>query len=69
VFKEIPDKAKALEEIKRVIKTGGMLTITEFIIDPDYPLRSTTIKQGEQAGFKFVGVFGNFWNYTVRFML
>ena len=69
VFQEIPDTAKALEEIKRVLKAGGILAISEFFIDPDYPLRSTTIKQGEQGGFKFDGVFGNFWNYTVRFIL
>ena len=69
VFQEIPDTAKALEEIKRVLKAGGILAISEFFIDPDYPLRSTTIKQGEQGGFKLDGVFGNFWNYTVRFIL
>ncbi len=69
VFQEIPDTVKALEEIKRVLKPGGIFAISEFFIDPDYPLRSTTVKQGEQAGFKFDGVFGNFWNYTVRFIL
>ncbi len=69
VFQEIPDTAKALKEIKRVLKTGGILAISEFFIDPDYPLRSTTIKQGERGGFKFDGLFGNFWNYTVRFIL
>jgi ubiquinone/menaquinone biosynthesis C-methylase UbiE len=69
VFQEIPDTVKALEEIKRVLEPGGILAISEFFIDPDYPLRSTTVKQGEQAGLKFDGVFGNFWNYTVRFIL
>ena len=69
VFQEIPDTTKVLEEIKRVLKPGGILAVSEFFVDPDYPLRSTTIKQGEQGGFKFDGVFGNFWNYTVRFIL
>jgi len=68
VFQEIPDKNKTLKEIKRVLKPGGILSISEFIIDPDYPFRSTTIKQGTQGGFEFDGVFGNFWNYTVRFI-
>jgi len=67
VFQEIPDGMKALEEIKRVLKPKGILAISEFFTDPDYPLRTTTIKQGEQGGFKFESVFGNFWNYTVKF--
>ena len=68
VFQEIPDKNKTLKEIKRVLKTGGILSISEFFIDPDYPFRSTTVKQGTKGGFEFDGVFGNFWNYTVRFL-
>lgn len=68
VFQEIPDKIKTLKEIKRVLKSGGILFISEFFIDPDYPFRSTTIKQGVQGGFDFDVVSGNFWNYTVRFL-
>jgi ubiquinone/menaquinone biosynthesis C-methylase UbiE len=68
VFQEIPDKNKTLKEIKRVLKSGGVLSISEFFVDPDYPFRSTTIKQGIEGGFEFDGVFGNFWNYTVRFL-
>lgn len=67
VFQEIPDKNKTLKEIKRVLKPGGILSISEFFVDPDYPLRTTTIKQCTQVGFEFDGVFGNFWNYTIRF--
>jgi ubiquinone/menaquinone biosynthesis C-methylase UbiE len=67
VFQEIPDKNKTLMEIKRVLKPGGILSISEFFIDPDYPLRSTTIKQGKQAGFDKEIIFGNFWNYTIKF--
>jgi ubiquinone/menaquinone biosynthesis C-methylase UbiE len=67
VFQEIPNGAKSLAEVKRVLKPRGILAISEFFIDPDYPLRSTTIKQGEQSGFKFDSVSGNFWNYTIKF--
>ena len=68
VFQEIPDKNKTLKEMKRVLKPGGILSISEFFIDPDYPFSSTTIKQGTKGGFEFDKVFGNFWNYTVRFL-
>ncbi|MBI5401367.1 methyltransferase domain-containing protein, partial [Candidatus Wolfebacteria bacterium] len=67
VLPEIPDRQKALAEIKRVLKPGGILAVTEFLPDPDYPLISTTIKQGKKAGFIFDKTAGNFWNYTVRF--
>ena len=35
--------------------------------DPDYPLRSTTIKICQCEGFVLDDNLGNLWNYTVRF--
>lgn len=67
VLQELPDRNRALKEIKRVLKPGGILAVTEFLPDPDYPLKSTTIKLGEKAGFVLDKVEGNLWNYTVRF--
>ncbi|MGZ7159658.1 MAG: class I SAM-dependent methyltransferase [Methanobacterium sp.] len=68
VLQEIPDKNKALLEIKRVLKPHGILAITEFIPDPDYPLKSSTIKECEDEGFFFDDVEGSFVNYTARFL-
>jgi len=67
VLQEIPDRGKALREIKRVLKPGGILAVTEFLPDPDYPLRSATIKICQREGFILDGNLGNLWNYTVRF--
>ena len=67
VFQEIPDKNRTLREIKRVLKPGGFLAISEFLVDPDYPFRKTTVKQGKEGGFKLDSIEGNFFNYTVRF--
>jgi ubiquinone/menaquinone biosynthesis C-methylase UbiE len=67
VLPEIPDRKKALQEVKRVLKPGGILAVTELFPDPDYPWKSTTIKLGEAAGFLVDNVSGNFFNYTVRF--
>jgi ubiquinone/menaquinone biosynthesis C-methylase UbiE len=67
VFQEIPDRNRALDEIKRVLKPGGLLGITELFPDPDYPWKSTTIRQVTSQGFQVDGSGGNFWNYTVRF--
>lgn len=67
VLPEIPDRGRALREIRRVLKTDGILAVTELLPDPDYPWRSTTIKICQREGFIVVGNFGNLWNYTVRF--
>lgn len=67
VLQEIPDVQKALKEIKRVLKPSGALAVTEFLPDPDYPLKSTTIKQAKKADLTFDKAAGNLWNYTVRF--
>jgi len=66
VLPEIPDRGRALREIGRVLKPGGILAVTEFFPDPDYPLRSTTIKICQREGFIFDDNLGNLWNYTVR---
>lgn len=67
VLQEIPDRQRVLEELKRVLKPSGILAVTEFLPDPDYVLKSTTIKLCKKAGFILDKTSGNFWNYTVRF--
>ncbi len=67
VLQEIPDRQRALREVGRVLKPGGILAVTEMLIDPDYPFKSTTVRLGEEAGFEVEAVEGPFWNYTVRF--
>jgi len=67
VLEEIPDRSRALREVKRVLKPGGILAVTEFLPDPDYPLRSTVIKTCQREGFVLDASLGNLWNYTIRF--
>lgn len=67
VLPEIPDQGKALAEIKRVLRSDGILAVSEFFPDPDYPLSKTTAKKGKKAGFVVEGIYGNIWTYTVRF--
>jgi len=67
VLQEIPDRIKALHEAMRVLKPGGILAVTEFLPDNDYPLKSTTIRIAREAGFILDKALGSFWNYTVRF--
>jgi len=44
VLGEIPDPVRALREIHRVLKADGVLSITEMLPDPDYPLRRTVVR-------------------------
>ena len=67
VLPEIPDQARALAELRRVIKPGGVLSITEEFTDPDYPFAFETIRRVEAAGFSLERRVGNFWLYTVNF--
>ena len=67
VLQEIPDRQRALMQIKSVLKAGGILAVTELFPDPDYPWKSTTIKICEGAGFILDKVSGSFFNYTIRF--
>jgi ubiquinone/menaquinone biosynthesis C-methylase UbiE len=67
VLPEIPDRGRALSEVHRVLRPGGILAVTEIIQDPDYPWRSTTIRIGQRQGFITEASTGSFWNYTVRF--
>ena len=66
VLQEIPNRSQALAEIRRVLRPGGIIAVSEFLPDPDYPLLSTTKKQLKKAGFAIDAAEGNFWTYTVR---
>ncbi len=66
VLQEIPDRKKALSEIMRVLRPGGTVAVTEWIVDPDYVLKSSTMRLLKTAGFERIETFGNLWTYTVR---
>ena len=67
VLPEIPDRQRALTELRRVLKLDGVLSITEEFLDPDYPLARTTARWAEKAGFELAERHGNWWIYTLNF--
>jgi SAM-dependent methyltransferase len=67
VLGEIPDRPQALAELRRVLKPGGMLSITEHLTDPDYQLEATVRDLCRACGFaprehqrRFLGFTMNF---------
>jgi SAM-dependent methyltransferase len=67
VLPEIPDRARALDELRRVLKPGGVLSITEQFPDPDYRFPCETLRDVEAAGFFYEKRRGSFWAYTINF--
>jgi ubiquinone/menaquinone biosynthesis C-methylase UbiE len=67
VLPEIPDRMSALDELRQVLRPGGVLSVTEEFTDPDYLFAPETIRLVEAAGFELDRRFGSFWLYTVSF--
>jgi hypothetical protein len=44
-----------------------VLSISEYLPDPDYPLRRTTIAWARRAGFEPFEEFGNIFAYMINF--
>ena len=67
VLGEIADRASCLREVFRVLKPGGLLSITELRFDPDF-VHSTNVRQlAALAGFESVATWGPRWSYTAHF--
>jgi len=66
VLQEIPDPVRALREAGRVVKSTGVIAISEWLRYPDYVLASTTLQLGQKAGLKHDRTCGNLWQYTLR---
>lgn len=67
VLGEIPDRLVALGELRRVLKPGGRLSVTEVLPDPDYLLRTEVINMAQRAGFELEEQRGSFFCYTLNF--
>lgn len=67
VLGEIPDRLPALCEALRVLRPGGVLSITEALIDPHYRFRNDVVKLCRQAGFVSSSIEGSLFNYTATF--
>jgi ubiquinone/menaquinone biosynthesis C-methylase UbiE len=67
VLGEIPDEPRALGELRRTMKPGGVLSITESLPDPDYQTQGTVRRLCERAGFVPLELFRRPAGFTMNF--
>ncbi|RLG54286.1 MAG: dimethylmenaquinone methyltransferase [Thermoproteota archaeon] len=68
VLGEIFDQKGAINEIRRVLREGGILSITEILLDPDYALARTVRRLCTESGFEHLDTKGNVFCYTANFI-
>lgn len=64
---EIPEPVRALREFHRILKSDGLVCLSELLPDPDYPLRRTEKRWAREAGFELKEEFGNLFVYQLNF--
>jgi ubiquinone/menaquinone biosynthesis C-methylase UbiE len=67
VLGEIENKTAYISEFNRIIKSGGILSISELAGDPDKFSVEEVKELVQNLGFEFYKIFGNNKNYTINF--
>jgi len=67
VLGEIQNRLAALREVERVLRPGGVLSISESLLDPHYRFRNDVVRLGQHAGFEHVSTEGSLFSYTATF--
>lgn len=65
VLGEIPNKQAALHEIYQVLKPGGVLCVTEVVLDPQFQKREIVYELASSVGFHEKQFFGNNFAYSL----
>jgi ubiquinone/menaquinone biosynthesis C-methylase UbiE len=66
VLGEIPDRERALREIRDALKPGGYLVVAEVVGDPHYQFKKKVIELAERAGLRPGEISGGFFAYRMR---
>jgi len=67
VLGEIPDRPQALRELRRVLRRGGVLSITETLNDPDYQFEDSVRDVCRASGFEPLEHVRGLLGYTMNF--
>jgi ubiquinone/menaquinone biosynthesis C-methylase UbiE len=66
VLGEVENRSAYLGEFRRILKPGGILSVSELAGDPDKIPAEALRKLTASAGFRFYRLYGNKWNYTMN---
>jgi ubiquinone/menaquinone biosynthesis C-methylase UbiE len=67
VLGEIPDRAAALRELRRVVKPGGRVVFGELFGDPHMVAAGTLRREAEAVGLRFERLHGPRFGFFARF--
>lgn len=65
VLPMVPDKARVLGEIRRVLRPDGLLAVSEELLAPEYVSASVTTRWLRSAGFEVTATRRERWCYMV----
>lgn len=68
VLGEVPNREAALREMYAALKTGGVLSVSEVILDPHYQSRRTVRRLAGAVGFRPYRHYGNWLAFTTEFV-
>ena len=66
VFGEVDDQDACLRGVRRILRPGGILSISEHLPDPDFTSLSALRHRAERAGFALKSSHGSRWAYTAN---
>jgi SAM-dependent methyltransferase len=66
VLGEIPDRVAGLKEVYSALKPGGVLSVTEVILDPHFQRKEAVLRVAQGAGFREKAFFGSRLAYTLH---